>query len=292
MSQFLLGLQVKYNLFMLDVSVIIVSFNTKELTIKSVRSVLGEGSDLSKEIIVVDNASDDGSLEALSRMKDEYKKSKIGIKIIKNRKNLGFAKANNQGIKVAKGEYIFLLNSDALLKKGSLSKLVSFAKERPDAGAVGPRLLNPDGTTQASAFRFPGIFRAIRQYWLGEKGLLDKYIPETKNQEATKVESLVMAAFLITPKALKEVGLLNERYFMYFEDLDYCKRIRKKGLSVYYLPTAEVIHYHGASGKRLSNQDNQWRRLIPSSKIYHGMFKHYLINFIIWSGQKCQRVFH
>lgn len=264
-----------------DVSVIIVSYNTKDLTIGSIKSVLREGSNLEKEIIVVDNASTDGSLEELSRLKGK-------IKLIKNDKNLGFSKANNQGIRTASGKYILLLNSDTEVKKGAIGKLIEFAKARSDAGVVGPKLLNPNGSIQGSVLRFPTIGRAIRQYWLGQKGLLDKYAPESE-KDAVEVESLVMAAFLITPVALKKVGLLDERYFMYYEDLDYCRRVKEMGLKIYYLPTSEVIHYHGASGRSLAEKENQWRRLIPSSKIYHGTLRHFILNFIIWSGQKWQK---
>ena len=113
---------------------------------------------------------------------------------------------------------------------------------------------------------------------------MDKYCP--KGSGATKVEAVVFAAAIITSVALTRVGLLDERYFMYFEDLDFCKRVWKSGLKVYYLPLAEVIHYHGASGRDIADSANQWRRLIPSSKIYHGVLKHYLIFAIMWLGQK------
>ena len=97
-------------------------------------------------------------------------------------------------------------------------------------------------------------------------------------------------AFLITPGAIKKVGLLNEQYFMYFEDLDYCRRVRKNGLKVYYLPTVEVIHYLGESGKNLASTKTQWKRLVPSSKIYNGAVKHFLINLVIRSGTKWQKL--
>jgi len=118
--------------------------------------------------------------------------------------------------------------------------------------------------------------------------LLDKYYP--KERDPVEAEVLVMAAFLITPKAKQKVGLLDERYFMYFEDFDYCKRVREMGLKVFYYPAAQVIHHHGESGKKLAGNEDQWKRLIPSSKIYHGTLKHYLLNFIIWSSQKWQRI--
>ena len=269
---------------MTDVSIIIASFNTKELTLQCIKSIVDSAKQIKYEIIVVDNGSTDGSVGELTKL---TKLTKL-IKLVKNSENLGFAKANNQGIKIAKGRYILLLNTDTKVKNGAIEKLINFAEETPDAGAVGPRLLNPDGSTQPSVFRLPTISRVITQYWLGKNGLLDKYSPQGPKPD--KVESLVMAAFLITPEALKEVGFLDERYFMFYEDFDYCRRVWKSGLKVYYLPRSEVVHYHGASGKKIAEEVNQWRRLIPSSKIYHGLMKHYVINFIIWSGQKWKRL--
>lgn len=268
---------------MKDVSVIIISYNTKDLTLDCIDSVLEEGSNLKTEIIVVDNASSDGSLDALEKLQ----KNEV-ITLLKNNTNEGFAKANNQGVRIANGVFILLLNSDTKVKKGAIGKMVNFARKNKDIGAVGAKLLNPDETTQPCAFPFPTIDRAIKQYWFGQSGLLEKYAPPVANP--TQVDVLVMAAFLITPDALQNVGLLNEKYFMYFEDFDYCRALRKAGLKVYYLPTAEVIHYHGASGKKIADSENQWKRLIPSSKIYHGLLKHYLFTFVLWSGQKFQKL--
>lgn len=293
---------------MVDVSIIIVSYNTKKLTLQSIKSVIEEGSDLEKEIIVVDNGSSDGSKETIEKylrklangaektLKKEAEREPdisensrdIHTRLITNRTNLGFAKANNQGIKKASGKYIFLLNSDAKVKENSIKELVAFAGKNKDAGVVAPRLLNPDGSAQESVFRFPTTGRAVRQYWLGEKGLLDKYAPKSK--KAVAVDAVVGAAFLITPEARKRAGLLNDSYFMFFEDLDYCRSVWKSGLKVYYLPETEVVHYHGASGRDVVDDADQWRRLVPSSKIYHGILKHYLFNFIIWTGQKWQKL--
>jgi len=269
----------------MKISVIIVSHNTKNTTKKAIDSVYSQKMGKNLEMIVVDNASDDGSLSML-----RFYKSKRGehFKIIENKKNTGFSFANNQGIKVARGKYILLLNSDTKLKKGSLEKLLTFANKTKDAGVVGPKLLNGDGTLQKSCLNFPTIGNAIRQYWFGEKGLFEKYAPKTS--KAIEVDSVVGAAFLITPKAIKSVGLLDERYWFYFEDIDYCRRVTKKNLKVYYLPQALVYHLHGKSGKKVMDSNNQWRRLIPSSKIYHGLFKHYLLTAIIWSGQKWQKL--
>ena len=268
---------------MLDVSVIIVSFNTNNLTLKCIESVMNEGSELKIEIIVVDNDSTDGSVFAIRKYFDSYQKGNIRFKLIENSENLGFAKANNQGIKVAGGKYILLLNSDTNVSKDAIKRLVDFTKTRDDIGVVVPKLINKDGSIQGSVFKFPGIARAINQYWLGKSRIMDKYAPS--GVLPCEIEAATMAVFLITPLAKNRVGLLDERYFMYFEDLDYCRKVMRAGLKVYYLPEIKVIHYHGESGKVLSDNENQWRRLIPPSKIYHGIIKHYLLYFILHSSQ-------
>ena len=257
----------------MEISIVIVNYNTPELTLSCIESIRKNPPDVLYEIIVIDNGSSGSQLFA----------NKL-YRLIRDQSNLGFAKANNQGIKEARGKYILLLNSDTKVKKGAVEKLVEFAEANVDAGAVGAKLLNVDGSPQGSAFRFPTVFRAIQQYWLGKEGLLDKYVPSKNIPQ--EVESLSMAAFLITPEALKKVGLLDEKYFMYFEDLDYCRRIQESGLKVYYLPESEVVHVHGASGKGVADAANQWRRLIPSSIKYHGWLRHQIINFIIRSGGK------
>ena len=183
---------------------------------------------------------------------------------------------------------MLLLNSDTIVKDKSLKELVSFAEKTSRVGVVGAKLLNKDGSIQPSCFNFPTLTRAIRQHWLGLDNSLDKYVP--KSNKPILVDAVVGAAFLITPEALNSVGLLDERYFFFYEDLAYCRSISEAGLKTYYLPTAEIVHLHGASGKNLAKNDSQWKRLIPSSKIYHGTMKHYVFNFILWSGQKWQRI--
>ena len=269
----------------MDLSIIIVSYNTKKLTSDAIDSLYVKDQGISFETIVIDNNSQDGSVEALRSYAKKYK----NFKLIENSSNTGYAFANNQGIKISKGQYILLLNSDTVVKEGALKKLLDFAKGKGDAGVVGPKLLNGDDTVQPSCLRFPTIKNAILQYWFNQKGLFDKYAPAGKNPVI--VDSVVGAAFLITPKAKKEVGTLDEKYFFYFEDIDYCKRVKDAGLKVYYLPEAEIIHYHGASGKALADISNQWRRLIPSSIKYHGLIKHYILFLVMWFGQKWQKLF-
>ncbi len=258
-----------------EVSVIIVNYNTGKLLRECVESIVSSTDILRNpktEIIVVDNNSSDGSEDVKGK-----------ITFIKNFSNPGFSIANNQGIKQAKGEYILLLNPDTNIKSDAILKLVEFAKRHFEVGVVGAKLILRDGITQKSVFRFPTIWRAVCEFWFGAN-TYSSYFPQEDGPIA--VDAVVGAAFLITPQAREKVGLLDERYFMYFEDLDYCRRVWNSGLKVYYLSSAEVIHYHGTSGKGLTPNENQWRRLIPSSKIYHGLFGHWLINFIIWTSQK------
>ncbi len=273
----------------MDLSIIIVNLNTKDLTVGCMRSIEKEAKDLSFEVLLTDNGSTDGSVEALrSITKEKYWKNRFTL--ILNDKNTGYAKANNQGIKKAKGKYILLLNNDTIVHKGSLQALLKFAEKTPDAGVIGSKLLNIDGSLQSSCFRFPTIGRAIREYWLGEKGLFEKFAPQGK--APVTVDAVVGAVFLITPEAKKRVGILDERYFAYFEDIDYCRQTWKRGLKVYYLPGSVITHYHGATFKKLASEEAvRWRRLIPGSKIYHGLIKHYIINAVLWLGQKWQKLF-
>ncbi|OGM30065.1 hypothetical protein A2630_02415 [Candidatus Woesebacteria bacterium RIFCSPHIGHO2_01_FULL_44_10] len=242
------------------VSIIIVNYNTKNLTLRCVESVVESRPGIPYKIIVVDN----GSTEKLEESSS--------YKLMENKENIGLSKTVNQGIKVAKGEYILLLNSDTRVQKNTIDKLVEFGQSHIDAGVVVPQLLNPDGSTQASAYLLPTVWLAF----CPKK--LEKFVPKTDT-----VPAAVMAAYLITPAALKKVGGLNEKYFLYFEDLDYAREVKKAGLKIYYLPTAQVIHKHGASG-------GVTQQLVAAAKLYHGFLGYYLFTFILWSGQKIKRI--
>lgn len=271
----------------IDLSIVIVNLNTKDLTVGCIRSIEKEAKGISFEVLLTDNGSSDGSVEAFKKIKKEkYWKNRFSL--ILNDENTGYAKANNQGIKRARGKYIFLLNNDTLVHKGALQSLLKFAKDTPDAGVIGPKLLNIDGSLQMSCFNFPTIANAVKEYWLGKKGLFEKFAPA--GGIPVTVDSVVGAAFLITPEARKRVGVLDERYFAYFEDIDYCRQTWKRGLKVYYLPVSVVTHYHGATFKKLGDESTRWKKLIPSSKVYHGVFKHYAINAILWLGQKWRKL--
>lgn len=258
----------------LDLSIIIASFNTKKLTLDCIKSIFNHKIDYSYEVVVVDDNSTDGSIDALQKLK--------GIKLLLNKENLGYVRTNNKGMDVAKGEYILLLNSDTILKDNSVNNLLKFAKSTSDSGVVGGQLLNTNNTIQESCYHEPSILNTIN-------GITRKYYPDTK--DPTIVDAVIGAVFLITPKAKKEVGFLDEKYISYYEDLDYCRRVRKSGLKVYYLPSSKTYHYGGASFKQLTDWKNQWRKLIPSSKLYNGIVKHYILFSIMWIQQKWQKYF-
>lgn len=268
-------------------SIVIVNTNTKDLTVGCIRSIEKEAKDMPFEVLLTDNGSTDGSVEAFQKLlREEFWKDKFTL--ILNNNNAGYAKANNQGINKASGKYILLLNNDTIVHKDSLQNLVKFAEDTPDAGVIGSKLLNIDGTLQMSCFNFPTIKNAILEYYFGRKGLFDKFAP--KGDKPSTVDAVVGAVFLMTPKAIKDVGILDERYWAYFEDIDYCRQCWRKGLKVYYLPDSIITHYHGATFKKMANEAERWKRLIPSSKVYHGLIRHYIINAIIWSGQKWQKL--
>lgn len=277
-------------------SIVIVSFNVKNLLKECVESLIQESRrnrDLEIEIIIIDNASKDGTAKLIENLKflpakrqGKIKNLSCKFKVVLNKKNLGFAKAVNQGIKIAKGDYILLLNPDTRVKTNALEKLLEFAKSHPKAGVIGAKLINPDGSIQPSVYHFPTIKRAVLEFWLGKKGTYEKYAPKT--QKPKEVEAVTGAVMLIPKKVIQKVGLFDQRYFMYFEDLDYCRRVKKTGFKVYYLPATEFIHHHGASGKTVPQKTYKW--LVESSKIYHGKIKYYLLTFIIWLGQKWRRI--
>jgi len=258
----------------MDLSIVIVSFNTKKILKDCLESIFQNKFKGSLEIIVVDNNSlDDSSL----MVEKEFKE----VILIENKKNLGFAKAVNQGIKKSKGEFVLLLNSDIIVKQDALNLIYNFVKYKNDLGVVGGRLLNKEGSIQGSCYHLPTLWRTI----IKSESLL-KYAPQ--GQEPTEVESVIGAVFLIPRGIINKIGLLDERYFIYFEDLDYCRRIRNAGFKVFYLPKAEFIHLHGTSGKNIPQKTHQW--LVESSKLYYGVFNYHLITSILWIKQKWQRV--
>lgn len=261
---------------MIKLSIIIGNYKTYSLTKACIESIYKYKPKFPFEVIVVDDASKDNSVSILKKLEKKFE----NLKVLQNIKNSGFVRTNNKGLHKSKGEYKLLLNSDTLVHEGAIDNLISFAEITPDAGVVGSKLINIDGTTQESCYNFPTIWNVINY---------KKYAPV--GNKPLIVDVVVGASFLITPKAYKLIGELNSKYISYFEDLDYCREVKRKGLKVYYLPDSVVTHYHGESFKQLSSSNNQWKKLIPSSIAYHGLFKHYLLYVISRCYQVSPKLF-
>ncbi|KKT83769.1 MAG: Glycosyltransferase, group 1 family protein, partial [Microgenomates group bacterium GW2011_GWC1_44_9] len=159
---------------------------------------------------------------------------------------------------------------------------LDFAKKTPKLGAVAPRLLNYDGSIQSSCSKFPTIWNAIKYNFFGCKNCFKKYIP---GNEESLVEVAVMAAFLIPKSVYNYVGGLDERFFLYYEDVEYCRRLYRFGLPVFYFPQAKVQHVHGASGNFVSHLKSP---LLKSAKIYYGPLYSATLNAVLWIGHKWQ----
>lgn len=258
-----------------ELSIIIVTYNSEKQIGSLLDSITLEKGKLSLEVIVIDNLSSDSSFLVAKQHKLKPQTIQMGA-------NTGFPTAVNRGIKAAKGDYFLLLNPDTVVTKGCLSKLLEFAKDTSPLGAVAPRLLNPDGKPQASVFRFPTIGNAIKKNFFNCQNCFGKYLPDNRTQ---KIEVAVMAALLIPKIALEQVGPLDERYFMYYEDVDFCRRLARAGLPVYYFPAAKVKHVHGASGHFVFHLKSP---LLASSKLYYGDLYSKVLNLVLWVGHKWQ----
>ncbi|MGV2884427.1 MULTISPECIES: glycosyltransferase family 2 protein [Paenibacillus] len=235
---------------MVDASIIIVNYNTRQLTLDCLESVYASLSSYSYEIIVVDNASHDGSVEAIREAYPE-------VRLIANYGNTGFAVANNQGMEISKGRYILLLNSDTVVQPDTLHTMIYFMDRHPGMGASGCKVILPDGsldkackrgfpTPSASFYYAFGISRLFpdrpkfNQYQLGHLSPDDEY----------PVDCLVGAFMLVRRETIEQVGGLDETFFMYGEDIDWCYRIKEAGWGIFYYPRTYIVHYKGGSARR------------------------------------------
>jgi GT2 family glycosyltransferase len=257
-----------------SISIVIVSYNTEQELKSCLLSIFEKTSVINFEVIVIDNNSSDKSCEMI-------RKNFTKVKLIENKINAGFAKALNQGLKIAKGDYFLILNPDTEIKNEAILKLLNFAKNKTELAAVGPKLINSDGTNQSSCYNLPSIKNAVLEFWFGKKGSYEKFYPNSV--KPIEVEAIVGAAMLIPKKSMDKIGLFNESYFLYFEDLDWCRKAKKLGLKIYWDPNGEIIHVHGASS--IQNKSKSQKMLIESSKIYNGKTKYFILTLIIRLGQ-------
>lgn len=233
-------------------SIIIVSWNSCDCLDKCIESIAGGTDGMDVEIIVVDNNSSDASRQMCERKHP-------GVKYIELEQNMGFARANNIGIRNSCGRYVILLNPDTVVEPDAIRFLIDFMESTPDAGAAGPRLIQPDGSVQGSARRFPSLRTAflgrtsLLQRILGGSGAARSEIPCLSHEslEPLEVDWISGACMIVRREVIEIAGLLDERFFMYWEDADWCYQMKKHGWRIFWVPKSRILHLTGQSSQLL-----------------------------------------
>ncbi len=275
--------EVKKEQYQLELSISIVSYNTADLTKKLLQSIFKKGSGFDPnrmEVIVLDNGSEDNCQQAIR----EFLPS---IKYLQNKTNEGFSKGYNKAISYSKGRFLLLLNADTQLTGSSLRNILKAAEDYEGNAVLGGKLFFPDKTPQDSVFHLPTISGAFKEYFLDRKGSYFMYMPQT--DKPTRVEGLVMAVFLIPEKILNKVGLLDEGTFLFFEDIEYCRRLQQYNIPVYFIPNAAFIHHHGGATKRIG-KDKAYELLQKGAAHYHGKIYYFFLSLMLRLGQIFGRV--
>ena len=227
----------------MDLSIIILNYKTKGLLKQCLRGIADSHLGMEYEVIVVDNASGDGSVEMV-------REGFPWATMIPLDRNGGFSAGNNVGIRQAKGAFVMILNPDVAVFRGAVDTMLDYMRHNPKVGLAVPKLVNPDGSVQMSAMRFPSFTLPIwRRTPLGRlpvpKKILDRYhMIDWDHQESRPIGWALGACFLIRRAALDAVGFLDERFFLYVEDVDYCRRMWERGWEVHYVANAEMVHFH------------------------------------------------
>lgn len=268
---------------MLDLSIIIVNWNTKKYLRECLKSIYKEIKSLPCEVLVVDNASSDGSSDMV---KEEFPQALL----LMNQKNVGFAKANNQAIRESTGKYILLLNPDTEILSGCIKEMLDFMESHHDVGAASGRILNPGKEVELfrSAKRFPTpfskfcvdvhldrVFPRIRQF--GKFSM----VGWDRNDER-EVDVLSGAFMFVRKKTIEDVGVLDERFFLLAEDVDWCRRIKQKKWKIIFNPKAEIIHTGGKSIDQVKRTrlENDMRSHLLYFKKHHGWFECLYFRFL------------
>jgi GT2 family glycosyltransferase len=274
----------------MKLSIIIVNYNTYNLTKQTIESIIQKEHPFQYEILLVDNASSDGSIQKLQEEFNELTSEEI-LQVFINKSNLGFAKANNIGMRIAKGEYILLLNSDTVVNEDCLEACITQMEKNTNIGALGCKVVLPDGKLDHACKRGFPTPKASLYYLLK----LHKRNPKKYGQydalylhedEVGEVDSLT-GAFMLMPKAvLNEVGLLDEDFFMYGEDIDLCYRIKESGYKILYYPKEQITHYKGGSSKKKRTKviyDFHQAMWIFYKKHYYKKYN-FIISFLVYIG--------
>jgi len=271
----------------MTLSIIIVNWNVKALLEKCLESIRRETKDLDYEVIVVDNASQDGSREFLNRIMNNEsgimdRKRKL-VKIILNNRNLGFSRANNQALKISRGDFILFLNPDTEIFPNSLQLALNFMRQNKSCGILGGQLLDNKNQTQFSVRRFPGLWSQILvllkvQHWWPQCPILKKYFVWSFNYGQVQTVDQVMGAFLLTRReTMKQLGGFDEKFFLWFEDVDLCWRAKQAKWSVIYHPDVKVKHYSHQSFLQVLSY--------PKQKIYNqSLIYFFRKNYSLWSA--------
>jgi len=232
-------------------SIVIVNWNTETQLRDCLTSIAESAGNGPTEVIVVDNCSADRSCEMCG---NEFP----GVRLIANECNVGFVRANNTAIRVSSGDFVMLLNPDTQVRPGTVNRMIDFMRDNPSVGVVGPKIIEPNGETQGSARRFP----SLRTAFLGRTSFLRKLFGSSdaaadeipclthSSNDALEVDWVNGACMLVRKTAIEQAGLLDEKFFMYWEDADWCFRIKKSGWKVFWLPTAEILHLTGEASRQ------------------------------------------
>lgn len=231
----------------MDLSVIIVSYNMASFLGRCLASIYRAAPRINFEVLVVDNASTDGSTQMVRTGFPQ-------VTLLANEMNYGFARANNQALQMSKGRYCLLLNPDTLVNPRSLDEMVEFMDHHPDAGASGCQLISPDGAIQLSCRSFPSLLavllRGTRLHKVYNKPVARYLMAEWDHSSVREVDWVLGACLLLRRAALEDVGLLDEGFFLYYEDIDLCYRLKQRGWKVYYNPQVQVVHYYQRASAR------------------------------------------
>ena len=255
----------------MDVSIVIVSFKVKDFLKICLTSIYQETKNLEFEVFVVDNNSQDGSVEMVQ---SEFSQSQL----IANKKNEGFAKACNQAIKKSKGQYILLLNPDTEIINNAVYKTWYFMQQKKDAGIAGCRIQNNDGTLQTSVRRFPDlashviILLKLHNFYPNIKSIKKYYMSDFAYNETKAVDQVMGAFYMIRREVLKKIGLMDEHFYIWYEEVDLCKRALKAGWKTYFFNNTQIIHQKGKSFGRRSKLVKQ---LIFNRSLLYYFFKHH-----------------
>lgn len=267
----------------MDLSVVIVNYQTFELTKNTVNSILKYSYPFEVEIFVVDNASADDSL---NRLKDYFKDS---VKFIASGENNGFAAGNNQALKLVSGKYVLLLNSDTIVWENTLENIYNYMEDNSDVGACGCRVLLENGELDKACKRsFPNVKNSFfRLFHIPTKSKDNDYnLINLPDDEVYEIDCLTGAFMFIRKNVLDEVGFLDETFFMYGEDIDLCYRIKKAGWKIVYYGKSEITHLKGASSKKQKSKliYEFYRAMYIYYKKHHAGESSFIVNIVVYIG--------